>query len=506
MKQDVTKFSIFMAAGSLCLTPQLANARQNILTGSVTAGYEYIERDYDESTQGDGAAGASVFVLEDRRGDARDYYVSPRLTYSSVGETDLFEFTYSPRFVYDDLFSESDLDHDFGLHGEKNVTRNWLLSVDNRFFYGEDPYRESQYRTATIVPGEEEPVEEIPVVGAEAEEAGIDLTERLGRTRFWRNNLSLLSDYTYKQDSSVGVGYTFTVLRNVDDEIDGYTEYDRHDAMLRGSYRFNRQWRSELEGHYVEGNYDEPTLIVAPGDGDVVVEPTDETISDDLQEYHFRGRLDYDLNVRSDLFSEYRYTETDYDDPARFDSWIQEISLGWNYNINERLRLTLSGGPTFYKQEGLSTETDYNAYAGVTYDFIHTSFSFYGETGYDQENFDGRRSGLTQFWRTGADLTHAFSQNLSATLFASYTDSRHLEPPTIDTVEIEVPTGAVNGLEYNEDLYEGGCSFAYSFMRYYTLESGYRYYKRETDLLGDEGYNEHRVFIQLTASNELFSW
>jgi hypothetical protein len=85
------------------------------------------------------------------------------------------------------------------------------------------------------------------------------LSDTDGRQRYWRNDFGLSTDYTYAQDSVVGVGYNFGVLRYDDDEVaSDESDYDRHEGIGRLSYRFNAQWQVETEVSYVKGIYDEP--------------------------------------------------------------------------------------------------------------------------------------------------------------------------------------------------------------------------------------------------------
>jgi hypothetical protein len=230
--------AFFCAAGLLLSWGRSAEARQNIVIGEISVRYDYQERNYDDSglvaerPDGDGGeivaadvvdtvTGPTVIVLEDRRGDRQSYFLTPRFTFSSTGISDVFEMTYAPSLNYDHLFETTDLDHDFGLRAERNLTRNWLISLNNRFFKGDDPYRENELRTAVIIPETGEIVPEEPVVGSPGEEADVTLTERFGRRRFWTNTLDVLTDYDYGNDRQVSGGYTFDVLRNDDSDTVG---------------------------------------------------------------------------------------------------------------------------------------------------------------------------------------------------------------------------------------------------------------------------------------------
>jgi len=538
----------FCAAGLLLSWGRSAEARQNIVIGEISVRYDHQERNYDDSGLvaerpdgdggeivaagvGDAATGPTVIILEDLRGDRQRYLLTPRLTFSSIGMSDVFEMTYAPSLDYDHLYETTEVDHDFGLRVERNFTRNWLISLNNRFFLGDDPYREDELRTAVIMPETGELVTEEPVVGSPGEESDGTLTEVYGRRRYWTNTLDLLTDYDYGNDRQVSVGYTFDVLRDDSDTVGGYTDYDRHIGLLGLDHRFNRKWRAEGDAWYTRGLFDEPEIIVVtpvtedtPAEEDTLIE--EETVqvdrvagtgSDDLTEYYFRARGVYDTSPHLHFFTEYSFLATDYDRALLEDYQVNNIALGVDYDINSRLHVTLSGGPSWGSFENSPTESDYNAYAGLTWDYLHGRLTFYADKGYDQENFNGRRSGLTDFWRTGVALDYQLTQDLTATFSASYRDNRRLEYPSAETVVIiddgtapvdPLPPEEFDRVEYTEKDYDAGLALTYTFLRWYALSGGYRYYNHDSDLLegGTGSYDEHRAFIQLAVSKELFRW
>ena len=533
-------FACFCAVSLLLCCGKSVEARQNIVTGEISASYDHQERNYDdsglvaESSDADGGeivaaevgdtasvVGPTVIVLEDRRGDRQRYILAPRVTFSSIGIKDLFELTYSPALNYDHLGETTDLDHDFGLLAERSITRNWSVSLGNRFFLGDDPVREEEFRTAVIVPETGEPVVEEPAVVPPGEEAEGTLTEQFGRRRFWTNSLDLTTDYDYGADRAISAGYTFEVLRDDDsDAVGGYTDYDRHIGVLSMDHRFNQRWSADGEARYSKGLFDEPDVFVVTPvvEDSIQVDQITGTGSDDLAEYNFRIRGGYDTSPRLHFFTEYSYLKTDYDADIREDYNVNNVALGVDYDINRHLHVTLSGGPSWGSFENSPTETDYNAYAGLTWDYLHGALTFFVDKGYDQSNFDGRRSGLTDFWRTGIALDYQLTPALSATISAGYRDNRRLQYSTPQTIVIvddgqPAPIGQLSSeeldrIEYTEKDSDAGFSLAYTFLRWYTISGGYRYYDHDSDQVegGSGSYDEHRAFIQLAVTKELFRW
>ena len=520
-----------------------ASARQNIVIGEISIGYDYQEREYDEqdtSTSLTAATGENVDAVataaalrrynEIREGDARALFATPRFRLSSRGTDDLVEFSYAPTFTYDDVYSSTDTGHDLNVLAEKHLSREWLVHVSNSYFYGDDTVTDYERRTAPIA-GPTEQTTAPAEVGSGPTDTVRPLTEEFGRREYWRDDLVLRTDYTYAQDSVFSVGYNYGVLRNVSDETDGYSDYDRHEGLGRLSYRFTRQWSAETELRYVKGIYDETTLTtITPGET-VVADPestttgdaavpvaavptiTSEELDDDLEEYHGRFRVNYDWRTHDVFFGRYAYASTDYVSTLREDSAIHELTAGWDHDFSNHLHMTLSGGPTFVSFDESDDETGFNAYAGLTWDFVHSALNASTTYAYEYENFDGRRSGLAKVWRSELGYEYRVSEVLRARVDAGYEISDHEEPRTSE--EIVVVTDSVgtsansqavtqDHFFYQEDSYDVGVRLTYDFLRYYSLSTSYRYANFQSD--AEQDYDEHRILVTLTASTELFRW
>jgi len=492
---DHRKWNILACCGFLivaCATS--AHARQNIIVGDLSVGYEVWDRNDEprpvpetgNQTGEDAAAtGTEVILIEDNSEGRNRYFIQPRVSFTSTGITDQISLTYAPRINLEEDDYTNHIDHDFGLQAEKDFSRAWSASLSDKFFLGDDALRESDTRTAVIgSPAEDEGEESTAPTAGEEDRDG--LTERVGSRRFWRNEVTLSTDYTYREDSVVGVGFSYGLLRNVDDDIGGYTEYDRYNAMLNVSYRFNQQWLAEVDGWFTRGIFDDEAEVlvvrVNPGEDDIAIDVADVSTSDDLREYDVSSIVTYDWSLHDNSFVDYHFLATEYDHPLRDDAWVHEIALGWSHDFTRQLHLTVSGGPSFIKREQSSWESDYNASVALTKDFFHSSLSLSGSKGYDQQDFDGRRSGLTDTWRVGADYSYQFTENLTGLLSGGYSNSRREQPPAVDAVVIiegenNDPGDIVlpEGFEYTDEFYDAGVNLSYSFLRWYSVTGGYRY-------------------------------
>ncbi|WP_456387828.1 transporter [Desulfolithobacter sp.] len=489
-KQGFGRCAILTAcAASVFFAAPVVHARSNIFIGDLSVSYNFTERDYEDG----------VNVAEDT-GDRREYMVSPRLTWSSRGETDLFEFSYAPGLMYDDLGYTTRLDHSFILRAEKQMSRRWSVSLDDTFFLGDDPVREEALATTEITAPDATTVEPLPEDGAPVatEDTFQPVDERVGNREYWRNTASLRTGYSYGQGRQFTSGYTLSMLRNRSDSPGGYTEYDRHEVMARVGHRFDARWSTDVSGQYTVGLFKEPTDATASATAE---------LSNDLKEYSASARVGYQWSTHATVFLQDRSVRTDYDSDLRSDSWAHNASLGVDYAFDRHLSLSMSAGVSLSRLDGQSWDTDYNVSATLRRELLHASWSVYLNSGYDVQNFDGQGSGLTRTWEVGGEYSHQFSENLSMSLSAAYSDARRMQRTYEDLVAAYAASAVIaEDADYHEKNYSAGVSLDYSFMRWYSFSLGYRYAKYENDLTDTPDYDEHRVFVQLTARKDFFRW
>ena len=502
-------------------------------------------------------------LSDPREGDTRSLFVTPRIRVSSKGATDLVEFTYGPTFTWDEVDNSDNVGHDLSLNAEKNLTKDWLIQGTDSFYYGQDSVSDYERRSGAIGPTVEqsgaktEPSADVPGTkpsrpgpdadAGQIENAGQALTDDYGRQEYWRNDFGLRTDYTYAQDSVFGAGYNFGMLRNVGDTDGGYDEHDRHEGIGRLSYRFSNKWQAETELGYVKGLYDKAEITVLrpektkpietespdeeSGTNDttetketvegteaetetIAFEETTEEVNDDLEEYRGLFKVNYNWRPQDTFFGMYSYSAAEYESALDEDSAIHTITLGWSHDFSSRLRMTLSGGPTFVTYEESASENGYNASAGLTWSFFRSSLAASTAYSYEFENFDGRRSGLSKTWRSQVAYSYLFTEQLQATVSGGYEQSDRENPRQIETVvlleedeefqEKNYSSEQFDHFGYTEKTWDAGVSVGYNFLRWYTVSVSYRYADYQSDY--DQDYDEHRVLLSLTATSEIFRW
>ncbi len=498
MESVVLKKIQFSCLGVSCLlfvggASNSVLARQNIVSAEISARYDYQERDYDEVSEAPADQGRTVHT--DRQGDERNYIVSPRVSFSSSGESDVFQLTVAPALNYDDIYGTTDLDWDFRIQEEKQLTQNWSLNVEDNYFLGDDPDRQDELQGEEISPGGIQ-IQELEVVGAPGEDDNVELTRRYGRTRYWTNDFLIGTQYGYAEDSIVGIGYGYGVLRNDGDE-DVYTEYDRNDIWAELSYRFNPKWRVENSIRYSRGTFDTP----------VTVNPVEPEDNNDLDEYDAQVRLNYYSTPHLQYFTEYRYLAADYDVSDTDDYTLHELRVGVDYDYSPRLSFTFSGGPAIGSYDNSSTDTSYVAYGGLRWAVERGDFTLGAGKGFSQNDFDGRGSGLTDYWSTGAAFNYQLSESFHLTLSADYDNYDRMQIADRDGIA-PVETPEFGSTAYTEEAYSAGIQLTYIFARWYQLSGGYRYTKNESDLQYDYtgNYEEDQFFIELSWGKEVFRW
>ncbi len=457
----------------LICSPNIAEARQTIVLGSIGAGYDYWDRSYSDAD-----------VEEGEGDDRRQFGLSPEIEIQSNDIHDSLTLRYAPVLTYDDLESDTDIDHYLDFTAERFFTRQWQVEFADNFVFSDDPQRYDRTFNTSGLGGQEQ------------DSTNDEITRNLGRTRYWTNNLMLQTTYTYAEDSDAGLGYAYRILRNdsgVDDSDIGYDEYDRHEIFGLWSNRFSPAWRSQLDLSYVKGLYDED-------------EESEQ--SQDLQEYRADLQLDYTKDVSNVFPLLYGFVGSRYED-LRGDIWAHNVTIGWDHSFDSRTQFTIGAGPSYINSEDLDGVWGYNGYLNFTKTYQHFDIALLCSKDYVPQNFSGSNdAGFTDTSEIRLEATYQFTQYFNSTLYGQfryedilnpqdeYLDSAlgDRDPSTIDNV---------GDVSYTREGYSAGVSMDYTFWRWFVATLNYEYYKQNGEVTGDS-YNDHRIMLQLTASKELW--
>ena len=439
------------------------HARQTIVAGSISAGYDYETRSYDNE------------IFEDQfEGDSREWFLRPEIEIRSLDVHNLIAFRYSPSIVYDQEDDETDIDHFFDLEGEHYIKRNWLVQLSNSFVLSSDPDR---FGSAFDTPGlEDEPDEEF---------VPDEISQDLGRRRFWTNEIAVGTTYTYVEGSDIGINYAFRILRNEDDDDDSeqFDEFDRHEISGLWSYLINPAYFTSINFDYTIGSFDTP-----PGD-----------LSRDLDEYGAIFQLVYQPNVSNSYPLVYSFERTEFED-ERLDTWVHQLTASWTHSIDEQTSFTVGAGPSYADADGLDPEWGYNAVLQFDKRYQHGSILASLTKEFDTQNFTGSDdSGVRDITDILLEGTYQFTEFLSSNAFVGYTYEDILNPGGIAG-----QTDFGDSSNTRDSIFIGG-GIAYTFLRWFVASVNYEFTTQDGDLDQDD-YDEHRVIAQVTGSKELWQF
>lgn len=473
--------------------PSTSLARKNIFTAGISTGYDYSETMYDQDEVNDTSSSSNTRY--------KKLNIGPILIIDSKSSLDAITIDYRPSFVYDAEGKSHDMDHLFLLSGHRWLSKELFLEVSDRFVYSDDP----------------ELVEEDP---------GSDYYS--GRKRYYTNTFTITSTYTYGGYSSFGGGYTYDILRNDDTGIGGYENYDNHTGDLFVTHRFNASWNVEGGISYTRGLFDPPDQEVVDTVDSAISSVTDtpvqdidsSTLSNDLSEYSANATLNWVYAPAKTMEVRYFFSATDYDAILQNDSILHNFSLGANYRFSNHFSFAFGGGPSYEKKDGYEANWNYNAYLDADYALSkRTTFSAAFEKGYEQDNFSAnntslsRDQGLTEFIDCRLDFTHQLLKDLHLRFFASYRDERqeNIVHGLVTVAEEDIDLTTTNREErreltqYDKDIYRGGATLTYTFMRYWTTTLHYSFRRQNSERVNDS-YKENRAYLTLSAQNEFFHW
>lgn len=467
--------SIWLVASVAALTCVLAGsavARQTTVTGTATTSYDFRERSYDQENS----------VANRDEGDVQKVGVGPGVTVLSKGINDVFSLHYAPLLNYDFVTDSSGVDHQLNLSGERSLSRYWSFTLTDDFVQSDDP--SSASTTTTSGTGGQPPIS-----------PGNELSRDLSGQKFWTNTAALRTTYALAENSRIGGGYSYSVLRNDSGEngFDDSEDYDKHTFFSDFSHGFNRNWRSSLGLNYTRGLYDQAngTTGTRASDG-----------SPDLNEYGTNIGVDYIDSVKDFFPFKYSFNTTQYDGDTRPGSEAHQWSAGWDHAFDAQSRLSMGGGPSFAKTEGLEGSWGYNAYLTFSKKYEYASYALQFNKQFETRNFTGSAndSGLTDTYNATASFNYQYTQSLALDLFGRYSWLSTLDPQGTNPA-----TGTTGDNSSDRNIYEAGAGFSYSFAQWYRAGVKYVYYVSDGDQDIDQ-YTDHQIIFTLSATKEFWRW
>ncbi len=457
-----------LAIGTItCLVlPSLTYAAVTTVSGGVSTGYEYFDREYENSR--------TTSSSDDD--DYSRFKISPFVTIVSETVRQSAKFTYAPTFWYDFDESEDDLDHRLTLDYTRALTRHWDFSLSDNLTVTD----EFNSYSPTI----DSDTGEITSGNPGADSAGDTLQDDRGRRRYTNNSLSLGTSYMYFEDSTIALNYSWTILRNDSDYSgDDYQDYDKHAVDLTVAHRINSSWKATTGVGYTRGMYDDVGTTSFPGD------------DDDLDEYRASFLLDHELSTQHSLSGAYRYNQTDYDSNLQNDSEIHDFTFGWGWRVSPKLDISLGVGPTYSKIDGSSGDWNSNENFSLNYRLERGSVGLTASHGISTDNFDGTNDrGNNEFWQLQSNVNYSLYQYTTVSGYVGYYE----EDP-------EDNGSNISNNNADRKTYSAGCSINQRFLERYVASLSYGYVHNTSDDPDDE-YDDNRVAFSISYENDFFQW
>ncbi|MBW2660287.1 MAG: hypothetical protein JRC87_11985, partial [Deltaproteobacteria bacterium] len=340
-----------------------------------------------------------------------------------------------------------------------------------------------------------------------------------GRRRYTRNTLNLFSDYFYMEDSLFQVGFSYILLKNDDDGVRSYEDYDRYMISLRDEHRFNPEWRSILDLQFVKGDFEstDPAVAdavvgeLAPG---VDFTPTEDQLSNDLNEYHLMLTAENNSFIHNPLFLTYNYIGAKYDEPLRNDSDIHQMRFTWRRDFSSQMYTRLGLGPSYEKTEGRDENWGGNGVAELNYQVERGYYNFLVDKRYTVDNFSGdNQQGAVDAWDSRFSFGYLLLKDLTlnGSLGYVYEDRESPQLALGRVLATDAPPIILAGdnagqlEEYHNDIYTVGAGLSYNFKQFYTAGISYTFIRQDSDRIGQD-YDDHRLLLTLSWEKELFRW
>jgi len=431
-------------------------AAVNSLHGGVTLGANY---------------DSNVNNTPDNEIDQWETTVSAFIFLNREADKGALSLRYGTTFKYNHRTEESDWgDHRFTFSAYRDLSDRLRFNLANTFVKTNDWWGNYLSPTATGIPDDNDGDD---VTTNNFGQTDQNISGQIGRQKFWANYFSTSFNYEYAKNSFVTPGYNNRVLEYDEPDKDNY-RYDNPWISL--TYWFNPQWNTSLAYNYTDARFD---------------------ISEDFQTHRANFNLSYVHSVQNTYFAELGYYKKDYDiePPAtpldKINYQAYRSSLGWTHHFSPQKTFSIAAGPSWVDEDG--GEDYWTGYFDISLKSRFETGSWYirADGGLDDRSFDSLSTtqDISDYQRASAGVSWQAAKDLTANLEAYFRTDDFLQNP----------------FDSNQKEYNGTASLSYRLSSWLYLSGRYVYTKVDADI-NDDDYVDHRFFITLGASKELYRW
>ena len=308
---------------------------------------------------------------------------------------------------------------------------------------------------------------------AEIDEQGdlIRVRERTGRLD--RNATRVAVEHDFGQGRRVGGSYTLAINRRSDEELEDSIV---HHGQLVGAYRFNPDWRTELETNYYIDDYEK---------------------SVDQHRLQILGTLARMMGPSREalLILGYQQLRAVSDDPELIkarDYDIYSASLGYSHSVSPTLNWQLNLGWSWVSGDNRSNEAAGSTYptCSLRIDWLGQRWRFTLDASTDLGEYDllGENTGLTFSQRISTTYKYDLAQRWTLSLRAEFVRDNYKQDPLLAQTERR---GDVDSLLL-------GAVLDWRVTRHVTLGLDYRYLNRNSEDDADDR-SQNQIMLVLKA-------
>ena len=420
---------------SLCCIPLMLHAspaiadRQNTLSGSINLSQAY-DSNIDRTDTGEIEEWTTSVI--------------PSITFTSKSSKDSINLNYSPNFTYNYRTDVSTFKYSsLSLAADRQLSERTKITLHDSYEKSDDSTRgrdETQDTTNRV-----------------------NLSENRPRNEYWANYFNVASNWQYRENSDLSLGFNYSVLNN-----SGPTEdFQKYAPRVSINHEINHQWS-------VRGGY-----VFTKGDFES---------SPDTREHNINGVLSYHLTPHKTIFGVGDYLTTD-NDGNKTDYHTTGGQLGYSQQLDEKTALSCAAGYSVTEIDNGQDSDGMNYTLSLRRMLEKGAFSLTGAGGYENQQFNGENLGLSQFWSFKSTIAYQLAERLSSAAYALYSNNKYIQ---------DIP-------ERKDNSYEVGGSLSWSFYRWYAAGVRYVFHKLDSNQAGND-YEDHRVFMTLSASKDLWIW
>jgi hypothetical protein len=275
-------------------------------------------------------------------------------------------------------------------------------------------------------------------------------------------------DHRFGAEDTVYAAFGYRILREVDDQGGGTSEYDTWEPSIGGTYWFTNFWGIQTDFSYQNSDYE---------------------VRSDREEWNGRLRLNHRLTRHLAVYGQYEHTVLDFDAEAgrNVDYNVYLPTVGFNYQLDQNTRIDIGAGWYFQDLDTGNDEDGFvvSALADKVWPYRRGLVGVTLRSGTDIDDEGVEDLGFHVYYEGSVRGQYAFTRRFSGNARAGY---RWDDYPDEDPSRTDKTLFANAGLEYQA-------------LRWMYLSLDYVFRDLSSDDETDE-FTQNRVLFSITMTPE----